>query len=109
MAEAPNQTRREIERTRLRIAAATEELEERIKETTDWQQLVRRYPLISTGIVMIAGFALGSGLLFRPFRRIRMRGFSQDHRSNLLLGLLRPIVTSVLTTRLVDYMRKRSG
>lgn len=108
MAEAPNQTRKEIERTRLRIAAATEELEERIKETADWQQLVRRYPLASAGIVMVIGFTLGSGLLFRPFRRIRVPGSPQEYRRTRLFSLLRPIITSVVTARIIDYMRKRA-
>lgn len=108
MAEAPNQTRKEIEKTRLRIAAATEELEERIKETTDWQQLVRSYPLISSGIVMAIGFILGSGIIFRIFRRKRVWGPSQEHRRIKWLGLIRPIVTPIITARIIDYMRKRA-
>lgn len=107
MAETPDQTRREIEETRLRIAEATEELEERLQETTDWRKFIGRYPLESFAVALGVGFIVGAGLLFGLRGRLRTTG-RVVATGGRALNWVRPIITPVITARLVDYMRKRS-
>lgn len=116
MAETPDQTRREIEETRQKITEAAEELEERFEETTDWRKLVARYPMESFLAVLGVGFIIGSTILSRRPRRIRVRGTERTMAarralatSSNVLNLVRPIITPVITARLLDYMRKRSA
>jgi len=109
MAQTPDETRREIEETRFRIAEAAEELEERIEETTDWRKLVSKYPLESFAAALGIGLIV-SGVLFRSIGRPRAAGTARVAGAGIsgVLSWVRPIITPVITARLVDYMRRRS-
>ncbi|MBE0449118.1 MAG: hypothetical protein IBX64_13680 [Actinobacteria bacterium] len=107
MAETPDQTRREIEETRLRIAKAAGELEERLEETTNWRKVVGRYPLESFAIALGVGFVLGTGLLFRLPGRLRTTGRAVSAGAGAL-NWVRPIITPVITSVITNYMRRRS-
>lgn len=116
MAETPDETRREIEDTRLRIAEAAEELEERFQRTTDWQRIVDEYPLEVTLGAFGVGFILGSGLIFKvlgaAFGVVRGGGGGQQARNGQaqapagsgLLNFIQPIVTPLITAKALDYL-----
>ncbi len=117
MAETPEQTRREIEETRMRIAEATEELEERIQNASDWRRIVHNYPLESAAGALVAGFLLSSLLVPGVINGIRAIGRRQEtqetpraqSRSAGILGFIRPFVTPIITARVLDYMRRRAA
>ncbi|MHB8840357.1 MAG: hypothetical protein ACYC56_00985 [Candidatus Aquicultor sp.] len=114
MAETPEQTRREIEETRMRIAEATEELEERIQSASDWRRIVHNYPLESAAGALVAGFLLSSLLVpgvingFRAIGRRQETPQVQSRRAGIL-GFIRPFVTPIITARMLDYMRRRAA
>ncbi len=105
MAEAPDQTRREIEETRQRIARAAEELEERIERTTNWRKLVADYPIESVAVVAAAGFVVSALIL--PGIIAAVRRPTRERPGGGLLSWIRPIVVPIVTARIIDYMRKR--
>ncbi len=105
MAEPPDQTRREIEETRQRIAQAAEELEGRIERTTNWRKLVADYPIESVAVVTAAGFVVSALILPGIIATIRKSVSGQRGRG--LLNWIRPIVVPVVTARIIDYMRNR--
>ncbi|HZD60993.1 MAG TPA: hypothetical protein VE439_11165 [Anaerolineae bacterium] len=107
MAQTPDETRREIEETRLRIAEAVEELEERIEETTNWRKVVNRYPYESVAVALGVGFILGAGLLFRLPRTLRTTGRAASAGAGAL-RFLRPIITPVITSAVTSYVRRRT-
>jgi hypothetical protein len=117
MAETPDETRREIEDTRLRIAEAAEELEERFQRTTDWRHIVDEYPLEVTLGAFGIGFVLGSGLIFKALGaafgvvrggggRVPQAGIGQAQApaGAGLLNFIQPIVTPLITAKALDYL-----
>lgn len=115
MAETPEQTRREIEETRMKIAEATEELEERIQQASDWKRVVHNYPFESAVGALAAGFILSSLLVpgiingLRSIGRRREQPERTRSRGLRILGLIRPLVTPIITARVLDYMRRRAS
>ena len=112
MAETPDQTRREIEATRLRIAEAAEELEERIKKTAQWRTLIGKYPLESMAIAFALGAMVGSGIVFRAAgRAVRTLRPAEkpESRGGAITSFIRPVIVSLVTARLIDYMRRETS
>ncbi|MCL6472387.1 MAG: hypothetical protein K6T91_06195 [Firmicutes bacterium] len=107
MAESPDETRREIEATRQRIAEAAGELEERFQEATNWRKIVANYPLESTAVALVSGFILSSLILPGVFAAVRSSRERVTHREFRILDWIRPIVVPVVAARIIDYMRER--
>lgn len=106
MAQTPDQTQREIEETRARIAEAAEELEERLDEATDWKKLVSRYPLESVAIVFGVAFILSAGLVSRFSRGPRATEQVVEAGASTI-NLARPVITSALSALATNYIRRR--
>lgn len=106
MAQTPDQTQREIEETRARIAEAAEELEERLGEATDWRKLISRYPLESVAVVFGVAFILSAGLFSRISRGSRAAGQVVEARASTI-SWARPVITSALSALATSYIRKR--
>jgi len=106
MAQTPDQTQREIEEARARIAEAAEELEERLDEATDWKRLVSKYPLESIAIVFGAAFILSAGLVSRFSRGPRASEQVVKAGANTI-NWARPVLTSALSALATNYVRRR--
>jgi hypothetical protein len=119
MAQAPDETRREIEKTRLRITEAVEELEERAEQSKDLRRQARNYPLEAVLAVFAASFfamAALAGLLFSlfPSRRTKESRVSQRSASpgvsfEAIFRLIRPILTRASVAAIVTYIRRGRG
>jgi len=106
MAQTPDQTQREIEETRARIAEAAEELEERLGEATNWQKLISRYPLESVAIVFGVAFILSAGL-FSRFSRGPRAAEQVVEAGTSTINWARPVITSTLSALATNYIRRR--
>jgi hypothetical protein len=116
MAQAPDKTRREIEKTRLRITEAIDELEERAEKSKDLRLQARNYPLEMTLAAFFASFSaavLFAGLMLSLFPS---RG-RKEHRASerakkpgisfeAIFRLIRPIITRVSVAAIVTYLRR---
>lgn len=114
MAETPDQTRREIEETRLKIAEAADELEERFKQTTDWKRTVNDYPIETVLAALGIGIILGSGVIFRAVGSLFSSGRAQGQPATGyppsgfgggIRGWIQPVLTPVLTAVIMRYVR----
>lgn len=107
MAQTPDQTRREIEETRIKIAEAAEELEERFEETTDWKKLVGKYPFESVAIALGVGFIISAGILSRVPGGLRTTRRALSAQSGIA-SWARPMLTPIITRQVLSYISRRS-
>jgi hypothetical protein len=116
MAQAPDETRREIERTRLRLTEAVEELEKRAEEGKDLRRQAKHYPLEAILVVFFASFfviAALAGLLLSLFPSRRTKEHRVSERTTrpgvsfeAIFRLIRPILTRASVAAIVTYMRR---
>ena len=107
MAErALEETQREIEETRLKLAQAAQELEERIRRRTSWRSLVRDYPIQAFAAALAIGFIVSSRIA-----RVRRKPSGEESQKSAMaaiVAVMRPVATPVITAALVEYIRNRS-
>lgn len=118
MAQAPDETRREIEKTRLRITEVVEELEKRAEESKDLRRQARNYPLEAILVAFSASFfviAALVGLLLSLFPSRRTKEHRVSERTTrpgvsfeAIFRLIRPIITRASVAAIVTYIRRGS-
>lgn len=106
MAQKPDEDRREIEATRLKLAHDIDLLEHRIEEATDWRSTAKKYPLESM-LGVFGGSFLFSKLLFSPRMRNEVRQAIRPgrHWSDMKVGLVRPTIGPLITAQVMGRAR----
>jgi hypothetical protein len=116
MAQAPDKTRREIEKTRLRITEAIDELEKRAEKSKDLRLQAKNYPLEMILAAFLASFSatlLFAGLIFSLFPSRGKVGHRASEKAtrpgfsfSAIFRLIRPIIARVSVAAIVTYIRR---
>lgn len=83
----------EIRTARIQLTQTSKQIEEQIKTKLSWRAIVRRYPLVVTGIAFATGMVLGLGTSSNPSTpRPRKRANSESADKS---GVLETAVSSL--------------
>jgi hypothetical protein len=114
-------TEQDIAETRAKIMKAAGELEQQIdmrfEKIKDWRKITASYPLEIATALFTAGFFLGSGILreiismvLSPKATAEDKAIHQRSTASRLSSLImRPVSTFIVTSLVLDRLKKRAN